>query len=223
MNKILGILSMMLLMVSLQAQNDAKDFKDPKAKAILDKISNELSTYKSVEMDFDFELNWPGQEPEIQEGKIIQQGDKYFVDMAMQSVYCDGKSLWVHLKNNKEVQWNNASAASEGGFMDPNALINLYKSGDFAYAITNEASEDNEKILQIEFRPLTKDYPYQKLRLTIAQGKNKVKRMKVFSNDGSRYTMIIKDLKANQNYGDDTFVFNKEKFPGVHVEDLRID
>lgn len=207
---------------NITAQNNAVDIKDPKAKAILDKISGQLEAYKTVEMDFEFNIEFPGQKAEIQKGKIIQAGDKYFVDMKMQSIYSDGESLWIHLKNNNEVQWNNADEATAGGFMDPTSLINMYKTGEYAYAITNEAKEDNETIQQIEFKPLDDASPFSKMRLTLVKGKNEVKRMKVFSKDGSNYTMNISDIKSNKEYASETFVFDKSKFPGVHVEDLRM-
>lgn len=207
----------------LFAQNSVVDIKDPQAEKILNAISSKLESYKSVEMDFDFEMEWPGMEPEIQSGKIIQQGDKYFVEMKMQSVYCDGNSLWIYMKNNKEVQWNNAEEAEEGGFMNPSALINLYKTGDFAYAITEEVKEDSKWVQKIEFKPLDNTYQYSKMRLTIIKGENQVKNMKVFSKDGSNYTMNINKIESNKTYDDATFIFDKTKFPGVHVEDLRID
>ena len=50
-----------------------------------------------------------------------------------------------------------------------------------------------------------------------------VAQMKVFSKDGSRYTLKIIDIRANMNYTSDVFAFDESKYPGIHVEDLRID
>jgi hypothetical protein len=47
--------------------------------------------------------------------------------------------------------------------------------------------------------------------------------MKVFAKDGSRYTLKVNEIKPNKNYGPETFVFDASKYPGIHVEDLRID
>ena len=204
------------------AQN-AVTIKDAEALRILDEISSTMSSYESVEMDFALELEFPGMEPEIQSGKIIQAGDKYFLEMQIQSIYSDGKSLWLHMKSNNEVQWNNAEAAAEGGFMNPSSLINLYKTGEFSFAITNEVVEDNQKIQQIEFKSLDDGAPYSKMRLSIVKGKNEVKRMKVFSKDGSKFTLKIESMATNKIYPAEMFVFDKTKYPGVHVEDLRID
>lgn len=210
-----------LLSANVFAQS-AVNIKDPKAKNILDNISQKLESYKSVEMAFDLILEFPGMEPEIQKGKIIQSGDKYFLDMQIQSVYCDGESLWMHMKNNNEVQWNNVEVAEEGGFMDPQSLLNLYKSGDYAYVISNEGVEEGVKIQQIEFKSLDSDVPYSKMRLTISSNQQEIKRMKIFSKDGSQFTLKISSILTDSNYPSETFIFDKSKFPGVHVEDLRI-
>ena len=157
------------------AQN-AVTIKDAEALRILDEISSTMSSYESVEMDFALELEFPGMEPEIQSGKIIQAGDKYFLEMQIQSIYSDGKSLWLHMKSNNEVQWNNAEAAAEGGFMNPSSLINLYKTGEFSFAITNEVVEDNQKIQQIEFKSLDDGAPYSKNEAEYCKRKKRSKK-----------------------------------------------
>ena len=47
--------------------------------------------------------------------------------------------------------------------------------------------------------------------------------MKVFSKDGSKFTLKIESMATNKIYPAEMFVFDKTKYPGVHVEDLRID
>ncbi len=214
-------ISMFLIafIVAAAGAQESVDIKDPKAKAILDKITSELESYESVEMDFELVIEFPGMGKEVQKGKLIQQEDKYFVDTEMQAIYSDGASIWMHMKGNNEVQWSNAEAAAEGGFMDPTSMLNLYKTGDYAYAITGEKEGSQE----IEFKPLDKSSPYSKMRLSLQKGTNKVDHMKVFSKDGSKFTMNLSKITANGDYPESTFIFDKTKFPGVHVEDLRLD
>lgn len=222
MRTILSILFLAILYVSVFAQADAVNIKDPNALKLLDKISGEMASYASMEMNFELNLEFPGMEVEVQKGKIIQSGEKYFLDMDIQSIYCDGQSLWLFMKNNKEVQWTNVQEASSGGFMDPKTLMNLYKTGEYAYAITDEVVENGKKITQIEFKPLDKSSPYSKMRLSLYSDNTTLQSMKVFSKDGSRYTLLIKDIIKNKNYPANTFVFDKNAHPGVHVEDLRM-
>lgn len=204
------------------AQSDAVNIKDPNAKKLLDKITGEMSSYNSLEMNFELNLEFPGMEVEVQKGKIIQSGEKYFLDMDIQSIYCDGQSLWLYMKKNKEVQLTNVQESTNGGFMDPKTLMNLYKTGDYAYAITDEVVENGRKITQVEFKPLDKASPYSKMRLSVYNDNSSLQSMKVFSKDGSRYTLLIKDIQKNKNYPENTFVFDKNAHPGVHLEDLRM-
>jgi len=48
-------------------------------------------------------------------------------------------------------------------------------------------------------------------------------RIKAFAVDGARYTMDVKKFKPNLAYKNSDFIFNAKNYPGIHVEDLRID
>jgi uncharacterized protein YukJ len=47
--------------------------------------------------------------------------------------------------------------------------------------------------------------------------------IKVFTKNGSKFTLVINNITYDRNYTTDYFVFNNKKHPGVLVEDLRID
>lgn len=196
---------------------------DPAAKKILDKLKAEYDSYKSMEVNFKLVLELPQQEAEIQNGLVIQQGEMYKLDLDDRSIYCDGTSVWLHVKKNNEVQLNDADMDDEESMMSPKDMLQLYESGEFEYAITAEPLLDGKKVTQIEFKPLDRDSEFSKMALYIDKKTQKMAQMKVFSKDGSRYTLKINDITANKNYSPDTFTFDASKYPGIHVEDLRID
>ena len=53
--------------------------------------------------------------------------------------------------------------------------------------------------------------------------KEEIISIKTFSRDGTRVTILINEMKTNKKYEADTFTFDATKYPGVKVEDLRID
>jgi outer membrane lipoprotein-sorting protein len=61
------------------------------------------------------------------------------------------------------------------------------------------------------------------MRLTVDKKTNKMVYLRVFSRDGSRYTLKVNDIIANKKYDPGIFTFNPKVAPGVHIEDLRID
>lgn len=221
------VFSFLLLVLSLgltgqKTFNKASD-SDPKAKKILDALKKEYNGYKSMEVVFELVLELKGQPTETQKGKLIQQGKKYQVSIADQEIYCDGKAVWLYLKSNKEVQINDFEEGPGSDVMSPAEMLRLYESGQYAYAITGNAIENGTNVTQIEFKPLDKNSEYSKIRLSVSEKNNKASSIKVFSKDGSRYTLVVKSIVPNKTYASDVFVFNAKKHPGVHIEDLRID
>jgi len=221
----LTTLTILWMVAGLMAQKTylkASD-SDPKAKKILDALKKEYDGYKSMEVNFELVLELKAQAAETQKGKLIQQGKKYFVSVSDQEVYCDGKSVWLYQKSNKEVQINSFEEGPGSEVMSPAEMLRLYESGQYAYAITGNATENGTKVTQIEFKPLDKNSEYTKIRLSVAENTHKATSIKVFSKDGSRYTLNVKSIVPNKTYAPEVFVFNVKQHPGVHIEDLRID
>lgn len=196
---------------------------DPAAKKILDKLKAEYDSYESMEVKFELILELPQQETEIQNGLVIQQGKNYKLELDDRAIYSNGEYVWLHIKKNNEVQINDAEDDDEGSMMSPKDMLQLYESGKFAYAITAEPLLDGRKVTQIEFKPLDRDSEFSKMTLYVDKKTKKMSQMKVFSKDGGRYTLKINDITPNKKYSLDTFSFDESKFPGIHVEDLRID
>ena len=176
-----------------------------------------------MEVDFELELELPEQETEIQNGSVIQQGEKYKLDIEDRAIYSNGEAVWLHLKRNNEVQINDPEMDEDSGLMSPKDMLQLYESGEFEYAITAEPLLNGKKNTQIDFKPMDRDSEFSKMSLFVDKKSKKMSQMKVFSKDGSRYTLKIIDIRANMNYSPEIFAFDESKYPGIHVEDLRID
>ncbi|MBK8623652.1 MAG: outer membrane lipoprotein carrier protein LolA [Saprospiraceae bacterium] len=220
------VVIMIFLTQSVWSQNNTytkKNDSDPKAKVLLDKLKKTLDSYSSVEMKFTLTLEFPKKTPEVQKGNLIQAGKKFFVKMDQQDVYCDGKTTWVHFKKNKQVQVSDYDESGGGGFLSPKELLNMYQTGKFVYSITEQRTEKGSSMVDIEFKPLDAKSEFSKMRLTVNKTANKVISLRVFSKDGSRYILFLDSIIPNQKYDPSTFVFNAKSFPGVRVEDLRID
>lgn len=200
-----------------------KGESDPKAKVILDKLKKTLDSYNSVEMRFTLTMEVPKQSPEIQKGILIQSGKKFQVKMDQQEVYCDGKTTWIYFKKNKQVQVTDYDEKAGGAFLSPKQLLNMYDTGNYVYAVLEERSEKGASIVDIEFKPLDLKSEFSKMRLTVNKTQNKVVSLRVFSKDGSRYTLQLDSLLENKKYDAAVFVFNPKAYPGVRLEDLRID
>ena len=224
MKNLLFICVSLFLSFGLQAQDytNAKD-ADPAAKAVLEKLKTKYESYNAMAIDFSLIIEFPEEPAETQKGNLLQQGEKFRLDMDAQSIISNGESLWLWLKNNKEVQINDADMEDSEEILSPNDLLKVYNSGEYIYALVNAYEENGILIQQIEFKPIDQFSEYSKLRLTIDKKKMEIMRIKAFSKDGSRYTLKIDKLTPNPTIADSKFVWTKNECPDCYVEDLRID
>lgn len=188
---------------------------DPDAKKILDKLRDKYKALGSIAAEFSLVIEM-GKTKEEQSGKMAQNGSKYRVSVGNNEIISDGASTWLYNKQQNEVQINEYTP-DNNDMLSPDKLLKIYESDkEFIYVIT----EDNSAQTSIEFKPLDKDAEFFKIRMVYDKAKNEATSIKVFGKDGSRYTLNIKKI-ASQTYSDSHFAFDKSKYPGVVVTDLR--
>ena len=197
--------------------------RDPKAKVILDKIKKQFDGYKTMEARFEIELELPGRPSELQKGNLVRDGKKYAVKLNDQEIYADGKTIWVYMKKNKEVQIMEMDDEGPAAFISPDQLLSVYDKNELYYEITEERKVSGNTYVDIDCKPVSKYAEYAKMRITVDKTNNKLLSLRVFSKDGTRYTLKLISITGNKKYDPGIFVFNPKAFPGVHIEDLRMD
>ncbi len=209
---------------SVLAQKNDAEKSDPKAKILLDKLKKQYDGYKTMQVEFTLTIEGAeNSKPEIQRGKLTQEGEKYYAQMSNQLIISDGKSIWLYQKKNNEVQISNANPdEKDGNMLSPKALIKMYESGKLRYTLSGDDVEGSRKVKLIEFKPTDKKADYSKMRLALDSQTNEVVSLRAFNKDGSRYILKLDKLLTNKVLEANIFSFDKSKYPNVHVEDLRI-
>lgn len=211
------------MLLAQKPKTAPKETNDPKATSILKELRKQYDGYKTLEAQFTLQISIPNQKPETQQGKMIQQGEKYYLETKDQQVYSDGKSLWLYQRKRNEVQVNDAKTEAELDILSPKDLLRIYEKPNFIYALVNEYTNNKVSYQQIEFKPTDRNSEYTKVRLTLTKKPRQVYQLEVFSRDGSKYTLTLNKLVPNPKVDATQFTFNKAKFPGVKMEDLRVD
>jgi len=215
------IQTLIVLIIGLNLSGQA--IQDPVAEQVIKDLRSKYESYNAIEADFDLDINFRDGRTDHQAGILIQQGDKFKMDATTQAIYCDGKAVWMHLKESKEVQINDYDEDEEVANFSPNSILALYDNGEYEFAITNESVIESILTQQIEFKPMDEDSEYSKVRLSIDKKKQELRGFELFSKDGTKVSLKIKSLKVDKTYPNNIFVFNKYENPNVHIEDLRID
>lgn len=204
-----------------QAPTSAGDVSDPEAIRLLEQIKSNYDSHKSHLIEFDFIIELPGEAVQTQKGTLLQSGEKFELDIDSRKIISDNKTVWLYLKEDNEVQINDADFGDDGEYMSPNSIFKLYQSDAFVFAVFQHLYEEGKAVTQIECKPKDADSEYAKMRLTVVDKGPEVKRFKIFAKDGSRYTMVLKTHQTDVPLKPGAFSFNPAQYIGIIVEDLR--
>ena len=188
------------------------------SKKLLDKLSKKFDTYQTLELNLDLEIFYPEETPEKRTVRLIQSNSKFFFDTEDQRVIGDGQSVWYILKQRNEVQISDYDGEEDLGVPTPGFILREYKDGQFESALVSKKGQ----IAEIDLKPL-EDSDYSKLKILINTKENQLKEVTAYGKDGSRVHLVLKSLKPNESYPSETFAFREADFPGIFIEDLRID
>ena len=214
MKKIYNTLLVFLMFVSL-----ANAQQDPKAGKILNAMSQKYKAMKAFQADFTQTMeNRSSKMKETLKGNVLVSGDKYRLKVNDQEVISNGKILWTYLKDVNEVTITESDPEAEA--MSPSNIFEMYKKG-YKYGYAGAETINGVKYDVIELAPEDRSNPIFKVRLFISQKDKSLKSWEMFRNNGSRYVYTINNFKANPTLAADTFTFNKAKYNGVTVVDLR--
>ena len=210
-----------VLMLVGWLSSNAQESSDPEAMEILEQIKEDFDKNGDHQIEFDLTVEYPGEANQVYSGRLLQSGEKFSLDLGDKLVISDNETVWLYLKERNELQINDADFGDDGEYMSPNRIFNLYMSKDYVFALSNNSYEDSKAVSHIECKPLDSDSEYSKMRLTVEDKGNRVKRFKIFSKDGSRFTMVLKEHKKNVKLAAKSFAFDASEYQDIIVEDLR--
>jgi outer membrane lipoprotein-sorting protein len=202
--------------VLLQAQVK----NDPEAKKILDGVSAKFKTFKTVKASFTYKVeNAAGKALSTKTGTVSMKGTKYRVSIVGQEIFCDGTNVWTFDKSANEVtitKFDNSSAT-----LTPQKLFTNFYDKDFLYKLNGEKKQGNKVIQEIEMTPTDKTKSFSKVYVYVDKNGKTLSGTKVLETSGNRYSYTVNSLTPNTTIDDKQFVFDKTKYPGVEVIDLR--
>jgi outer membrane lipoprotein carrier protein len=208
-----------LLALSTSVASAVSAQQDPKAGKILDQMSAKYQAMKAFKANFTQTLeNDATKVKENLSGDITVSGQKFRLKMSGQEVINNGQTVWTYMKSENEV--NIADYEPEEQEISPTQIYTLYKKG-YKYAYVQEAKEGGEAVDVIELSPEDRNAPVFKVRLKVSKNNKSVKSWQMFKKNGNRYTFKINKFTPNVTVDATTFNFDKSKYKGIKVVDLR--
>ncbi|MGK2862039.1 MAG: LolA family protein [Chitinophagaceae bacterium] len=208
----------MALMISCFAVTAQKN--DAAAKQVLDAVSAKFKTFNSVQAGFAYKVeDAKGKPMSSKNGSVWMKGNKYKVSFGGQEIFSDGNTIWNYDKNSNEVTINNVDAS--GSALTPQKLFTNFYDKDFLYLLNGEKKIGGKTLQEIEMTPTDKSKPFHKVYLQVDKSAKTIYSTRVLENGGNRYTYTVSNMKTNSPLADNQFTFDKNKYPGVEVVDLR--
>ncbi len=206
------------LFATAQVKNPTQS--DPDAKKVLDAVSANFKTFKAPKAAFTYKVeNAQGKALSTKKGSVSMKGNKFKVIMDGLEIISDGKTVWNYDKSAKEVTVNNVDANPNA--MTPQKLFTNFYDKDFYYKLNGEKKEGGKTVTEIELTPTDKTRPYHKVYVLVDKKSNTIYSAKFLEKTGGRYSYTITSMTSNSATADSDFLFNKAKYPGVEVVDLR--
>lgn len=201
-------------------QNNSLGKSDPAAKSLLDAVSAKFKSFKAVQAVFSLKAeDAKGKVQGNKKGTVFMKGNKYRVTITGQEIFCDGKTIWTYDKSANEVTVTLLDQS--GGTITPQKLFTNFYDKDFLYKLNGEKKEGARVLQEVELTPTDKTRNFHKVYLLIDKKNKTIYNTKILEKSGNVYNYTVNSLNGNAAVTDQTFVFDKTKYPGVEVIDLR--
>lgn len=214
MKRTLILILIAIITMPVWAQNT-----DGGASAILKKVSAKYQAYTSLQFHYTLKVTKESKTLHTYQGDFALKGNKYKTNFNGQVFFCDGKSIWNYQKSTNEVSIYEYDPEDDENMMNPQLILKNWEKQFKAKFIRDEFI--NEKtVALIDLTPKTAQ-SYYRIRLFINKSTNNILRIAVYEKDNTIYTYFVEQFKANPTLSDSYFVFDKSKYPGVEVNDMR--
>ncbi len=193
--------------------------QDEKAKAILDKVSSKTNAYESIAISFKLTISGNDIDPISESGKAYLNGDKYKVELNDQDIYCDGKLITTHLKEDQECYTSSVADSESEGMVSPTELLTIWEDG-YKYKYVKETTYKGKAVHQINLFP--KDAGKSKfhtITLKIDKVKSEIVSVFIKGKDGSNMKYVLTKFEKNITIPASKFSFDRSKHPEVECYD----
>jgi outer membrane lipoprotein-sorting protein len=210
-----------LLTTIISGVNIANAQFDIGSKGVLDKVSSNYQSFKTIEADILLSVeSRHAKEHTSNTGKLFLEraSGKFKIELGGQVIISDGTTQWTVLKDQGEVQINNADR--DNNSLSPATIFTFYKTG-YKGTSTGTSKVANKTLATIALVPTDVRQNVSRIDLRVDKATHLIYDATVFDKNGSKYTYTIKKITINKPLSTSLFTFNKSNYPKLEIVDLR--
>lgn len=149
-------------------------------------------------------------------GNLIMKGNQFYLTMEEVKVWYDGTTQWAYFAQNNEVTITKPTH-EELAETNPMAVLSGYTAkSKISFSKVKRAGFQN-----IDLTANNKNDAFTKVNVQFIKNGQQLHALQVFNKDGSRNELTLSNYKANVTVQASTFTFDKNRHPGVLINDLR--
>ena len=214
MRKIAVLMMMAVMAVAASAQN-----VDGGANDLMKKVSQQYQKYSSIQFHYTLKTTKDDKTLGVSQGDFCLKGSKYKTNFAGVRYFCDGVSIWSYDKSANEVSIYEYDPDDDQNLMNPQRILKDW-SAQFRAKFIRDEFQNNVQYSIVDLTPKTAQ-SYYRIRVYIVKTSLKIAKIAVYEKDNTIYTYSIEQFKSDIPLDDKIFVFDKSKYPGVEVNDMR--
>jgi outer membrane lipoprotein-sorting protein len=194
--------------------------QDKKAEAILDAMSAKYKALKTFNANFTYGVEGANMKlTSVFTGNVTVKGNKFKLKTAGQEIFNNGKDIYTYVKETNEVNISDFNPNDDSDF-SPTKIYSIYKKG-YKYIFKEEKKEGAASYEIVELSPTSGKSNVAKIQISVNKNDKSIKTWKVWDKSGKKTVFRIDKFVPNVPATDALFTFDKSKYPGVEVVDLR--
>jgi len=213
--KIFTTLATMLVLIGTTNAQD-----DERSRKVINDMIEKVRSYSTMAIEFETELIDKENDLNIKQIGVVQVEDKKFhLVLEENTVISDGETVWTYSTDLNEVTINDPEEM--GDDMDPSQLFTMYEKG-FKSQYVQEDIVNGKAVHVLKLFPLKPaEKAYHTVVLSVNKTTNIVEKVVLFYKEGNEVVYSVKIFTGDPDISASLFTFNKAKYPGVEVNDMR--
>ena len=208
-----------LMMISMLALAATAQNVDGGANDLMKKVSQQYQKYNTMQFHYTLKTTKDEKTLGVSEGDFYLKGSKYKTIFSGIQYFCDGTSIWSYDKSANEVSIYEYDPDDDQNLMNPQRILKDW-STHFKAKFIRDEFQGNVQYSIVDLTPKTAQ-SYYRIRVYIVKTSLKIAKIAVYEKDNTIYTYNIEQFKNDIPLDDKIFVFDKSKYPGVEVNDMR--
>lgn len=192
---------------------------DGGATELMRAVSSKYQAYSAMKFHYTLKVTKDSKTLSSSQGDFALKGSKYRATYNGQEFYCDGESIWNYQKSTNEVSIYEYDPEDDENMMNPQRLLKNWEKQFRAKFIRDEFI-NNASVSLVDLTPKAAQSFYR-IRLFINKSNKQIVRIALYEKDNTIYTYYIEQFNSNATFPDNYFTFDKSKYPGVEVNDMR--